>query len=205
MFPCAFGACVVMAHTRRPNVETEITVRSLLRFGLAALPAANAPLESLTPDQAAVGIILPAQQLGLYAVAAAFDNLPSILVTAFGTVALTRMISAIFRRGGDVSFVVEELKAVFDPQGGQWVAGRYIPSLLAAIGGVIETHMLRTGFMVAQQQPGTAPVGEPKALAVGSERPASGRGRNCPRCNMASLHRHEGCWVCDSCGYSKCG
>jgi ribonucleoside-diphosphate reductase alpha chain len=50
------------------------------------------------------------------------------------TVALTRMISAVFRRGGDVSFVVEELKAVFDPRGGQWMGGRYIPSLLAAIG-----------------------------------------------------------------------
>ena len=60
------------------------------------------------------------------------------------TVALTRMISAIFRRGGDVSFVVEELKAVFDPQGGQWMGGRYVPSLLAAIGGIIETHMIRT-------------------------------------------------------------
>ena len=52
------------------------------------------------------------------------------------TVALTRMISAVFRRGGDVTFVVEELKAVFDPRGGQWMSGRYVPSLLAAIGGV---------------------------------------------------------------------
>jgi len=62
------------------------------------------------------------------------------------TVALTRMISAVFRRGGDVSFVVEELKAVFDPRGGQWMGGRYIPSLLAAIGGIIERHMIDTGF-----------------------------------------------------------
>ena len=63
------------------------------------------------------------------------------------TVALTRMISAVFRRGGDVTFVADELKAVFDPQGGHWVAGRYVPSLLAAIGEVIETHMIRTGFL----------------------------------------------------------
>ena len=63
------------------------------------------------------------------------------------TVALTRMISAIFRRGGDVTFVVEELKAIFDPQGGQWMAGRYVPSLIAAIGEVIEAHMIRTGFL----------------------------------------------------------
>ena len=63
------------------------------------------------------------------------------------TVALTRMISAIFRRGGDVTFVVEELKAIFDPQGGQWMGGRYVPSLIAAIGEVIEGHMIRIGFI----------------------------------------------------------
>ena len=62
------------------------------------------------------------------------------------TVALTRMISAVFRRGGDVSFVVEELKAVFDPRGGAWMGGRYVPSLLAAIGDVIERHMTAIGL-----------------------------------------------------------
>ena len=60
--------------------------------------------------------------------------------------ALTRMISAVFRRGGDVSFVVDELKAIFDPRGGQWMGGRYVPSLLAAIGEVIERHMIEIGF-----------------------------------------------------------
>ncbi len=63
------------------------------------------------------------------------------------TVALTRMISAVFRRGGDVSFVVEELKAVFDPRGGAWMQGKYIPSILAAIGGVIEKHLVSIGFI----------------------------------------------------------
>lgn len=121
------------------------------------------------------------------------------------TVALTRMISAIFRRGGDVSFVVEELKAVFDPQGGQWMSGRYVPSLLAAIGGIIETHMLRTGFLV----PPTGEItSERKILAVGvgAEEPAPSQalGRTCPRCSMPSLRRQEGCWVCTSCGYSRC-
>ena len=66
------------------------------------------------------------------------------------TVALTRMISAVFRRGGDVAFVVEELKAVFDPRGGAWVDGRYVPSLLAAIGDVIERHMIAIGFLPAK-------------------------------------------------------
>ncbi len=63
------------------------------------------------------------------------------------TVALTRMISAVFRRGGDVAFVVEEMKAVFDPRGGAWMDGRYVPSLLAAIGDVIERHMIAIGFL----------------------------------------------------------
>jgi len=116
------------------------------------------------------------------------------------TVALTRMISAIFRRGGDVAFVVEELKAVFDPQGGQWMGGRYVPSLLAAIGQVIETHMIRTGFLVPEAQQG-AEAAQRQALAAGD----LGRGKTCPRCNSPSLYRQEGCWVCHSCGYSKCG
>src|SRR4029078_62116 len=63
------------------------------------------------------------------------------------TVGLTRMISAVFRRGGDVSFVAEELKAVFDPRGGSWMEGRYVPSLLAAIGNVIERHIINIGFL----------------------------------------------------------
>ncbi|WP_330447986.1 hypothetical protein FLP41_12380 [Paracoccus marcusii] len=66
------------------------------------------------------------------------------------TVALTRMVSAVFRRGGDVSFVVEELKAVFDPRGGAWMQGRYVPSILAAIGGVIERHLIETGFLAGE-------------------------------------------------------
>ena len=77
------------------------------------------------------------------------------------TVALTRMISAVFRRGGDVAFVVEELKAVFDPQGGHWMGGRYVPSLLAAIGDVIEAHMLRIGFLVAKREGAGKPCDRP--------------------------------------------
>jgi ribonucleoside-diphosphate reductase alpha chain len=119
------------------------------------------------------------------------------------TVALTRMISAIFRRGGDVAFVVEELKAVFDPQGGQWMDGRYVPSLLAAIGQVIEDHMVRSGFLV--RAPALPALPERQIAAVGETRGAEhGRGRLCPRCSSLSLHRREGCLVCDACGYSKC-
>jgi ribonucleoside-diphosphate reductase alpha chain len=76
------------------------------------------------------------------------------------TVALTRMISAVFRRGGDVTFVAEELKAVFDPEGGQWMGGRYVPSLLAAIGDVIEEHMIRIGFLVPEEGSVASPFGD---------------------------------------------
>ena len=111
------------------------------------------------------------------------------------TVALTRMISAVFRRGGDVSFVVEELKAVFDPRGGQWMGGRYVPSLLAAIGGVIERHMLEIGFL---KRDGEA-KGVGLQLAVGESRRSA-----CPRCGEQALTYQEGCATCLACGYSKC-
>ncbi|HET7153946.1 MAG TPA: ribonucleoside-diphosphate reductase, adenosylcobalamin-dependent, partial [Hyphomicrobiaceae bacterium] len=125
------------------------------------------------------------------------------------TVALTRMISAIFRRGGDVTFVVEELKAIFDPQGGQWMGGRYVPSLLAAIGQVIEGHMIRTGFLNPPAAAGSEAGDERQVLTVGEPREegperGAGAGRVCPRCGSPTLHRREGCWVCSSCDYSKC-
>ena len=115
------------------------------------------------------------------------------------TVALTRMISAVFRRGGDVSFVVEELKAVFDPRGGAWMEGRYIPSILAAIGGVIERHLVSTGFIEGE---GMGLKSDPKAevLAVG-ERPR----KACESCGSYEVRRIEGCMTCVSCGQSKCG
>jgi ribonucleoside-diphosphate reductase alpha chain len=112
--------------------------------------------------------------------------------------ALTRMISAVFRRGGDVSFVVEELKAIFDPRGGQWMNGRYVPSLLAAIGEIIERHMIEIGFMARRLD---SLSGLPSAYDI----PAEGaRARYCPRCGDASFVRMEGCDTCLSCGYSKC-
>ena len=130
------------------------------------------------------------------------------------TVALTRMISAVFRRGGDVSFVVEELKAVFDPRGGQWMKGKYVPSLLAAIGGVIEEHLIDIGFLSDPGALTERQAIEAKVMAMGGGRDAeptesAGRAaspfRQCPKCAQASLIRQEGCDTCTSCGYSKCG
>jgi ribonucleoside-diphosphate reductase alpha chain len=116
------------------------------------------------------------------------------------TVALTRMVSAVFRRGGDVSFVVEELKAVFDPRGGAWMQGRYVPSILAAIGGVIERHLIETGFLAGE---GLGLKSDPQAevMAV-SEAP---RGPACSSCGQYGMRMVEGCMTCPSCGHSKCG
>jgi ribonucleoside-diphosphate reductase alpha chain len=117
------------------------------------------------------------------------------------TVALTRMISAVFRRGGDVSFVVEELKAVFDPRGGAWVHGRYIPSILAAIGGVLEQHMIAIGFLEGE---GMGLKEDPKAgqQVVNLN---ENRGKACPSCGQFDMQMVEGCMTCRSCGHSKCG
>jgi len=131
------------------------------------------------------------------------------------TVALTRMISAVFRRGGDVSFVVEELKAVFDPRGGQWMGGRYVPSLLAAIGGVIERHLVEIGFLAPTESPRLIDaIEERMRLAAssrqGTQEPAAGGDSaksmgQCPNCGAAALSHQEGCDVCLNCGYSRCG
>ena len=116
------------------------------------------------------------------------------------TVALTRMISAVFRRGGDISFVVEELKAVFDPRGGAWMEGRYIPSILAAIGGVIERHLVSIGFIAGE---GLGLKSDPKAEAMRlGEAP---KGKACPNCGSYHLQMIEGCMTCADCGHSKCG
>ena len=115
------------------------------------------------------------------------------------TVALTRMISAVFRRGGDVSFVVEELKAVFDPRGGAWLEGKYIPSILAAIGGVIEEHMVNTGFILGK---GMGLKTDPKAEVVNL---SQSRSMSCSSCGQFEMRMAEGCMTCANCGYSKCG
>jgi ribonucleoside-diphosphate reductase alpha chain len=122
------------------------------------------------------------------------------------TVALTRMISAVFRRGGDVSFVVEEMKAVFDPRGGAWMEGRYVPSLLAAIGDVIERHMIEIGFLPSRERNHAARMAQVVNLTPPSHGRLPGpRLRQCPKCGEAALIRSENCDQCTSCDYSKCG
>jgi len=105
------------------------------------------------------------------------------------TLGLTRMVSAVFRRSADVSFVAEELKAVFDPRGGAWMQGRYVPSLLAAIGDLVERHLNGLGDAPKHEMEFAHPFA-----------PAS-----CPQCGAAKLVKIEGCNNCLDCGYSKCG
>ncbi|GMG83475.1 adenosylcobalamin-dependent ribonucleoside-diphosphate reductase [Paralimibaculum aggregatum] len=124
------------------------------------------------------------------------------------TVALTRMISAVFRRGGDVSFVVEELKAVFDPRGGAWMKGKYVPSILAAIGGAIEQHMREIGF-IGQGEGGIAAGAagasvETVTLGGGGAGAGGGVPTTCPSCGSYNTAMQEGCAVCLDCGFSKC-
>ena len=117
------------------------------------------------------------------------------------TVGLTRMISAVFRRGGDVSFVVDELKAVFDPRGGAWVGGKYIPSILAAIGGVLEEHMMKIGFI----KDSDTSLFHKSSEVTKVENLKLSRQKSCTSCGQFDLQMIEGCMTCRSCGYSKCG
>ncbi len=133
------------------------------------------------------------------------------------TVALTRMISAVFRRGGDVRFVAEELKAVFDPRGGAWLGGKYIPSVLAAIGGIIERHMddkrlqVHVGGVIRN---GTIDRETAKAELFGGRDFQSlnapftliiPKGKQCPKCSSFNTKNEAGCFQCLDCDHSKCG
>ena len=131
-------------------------------------------------------------------------------------VALTRIISAVFRKGGEVVFLIEELKAVFDPRGGYWQpGGKFMPSIVAEIGYVVERHLQTIGVM---QKPG---MDESQRLHVEAKRKEwelqhkqqdafaeSGYPEGaqlCPKCSTAALVMMDGCMTCLSCGDSKCG
>ncbi len=143
-------------------------------------------------------------------------------------VALTRIMSAVFRKGGDVTFLVEEMKAVFDPRGGYFQAGGvYMPSIVAEIGAVVEKHMKRIGLirdpeMSASQK---ALIAEKRAAveaaqgatraesaeAAASDGTATANGdfpptaMLCSKCNTKALVLMDNCQTCLNCGYSKCG
>ncbi|MBF0136228.1 MAG: TSCPD domain-containing protein [Magnetococcus sp. DMHC-1] len=116
-------------------------------------------------------------------------------------VALTRVISAVFRHAGSVTFLVEELRSVFDPRGGYFKpGGKYMPSLVAEIGECIEKHLIDIGLI-------RLPDLSPDLLAKRRLAKAEGISSNtqCPKCNQFSVVRLDGCETCLECGYSKCG
>ncbi|BAU50140.1 NrdJb [Sulfurifustis variabilis] len=133
-------------------------------------------------------------------------------------VALTRVISAVFRKGGDVTFLVEELHSVFDPRGGYFKKGRYTPSLVAELGDVIERHLKTIGLIPTEEMDTHRKQfleqkrAEVKARAVERERSESGEtsafpaeAQLCSKCSMKAVVMMDGCMTCLSCGDSKCG
>jgi len=91
---------------------------------------------------------------------------------------------------------------VFDPRGGAWVQGKYIPSILAAIGGVIERHLISIGFLEGE---GKGLKSDPQAEAMVVNADSKPRGKACPSCGQFDMRMVEGCMTCASCGHSKCG
>ncbi|MFK7955423.1 MAG: NrdJb [Lysobacterales bacterium] len=135
-------------------------------------------------------------------------------------VALTRVMSAVFRKGGDVTFLSSELQAVFDPRGGYFKkGGKFMPSLVAEIGAVVEHHMRVIGMikdevqdpeqaqMLAAKRAEVEAKAKPAATAEveadGESYPESAT--LCNKCNTKAMIVMDGCETCLSCGYSKCG
>jgi hypothetical protein len=134
-------------------------------------------------------------------------------------VALTRLMSAVFRKGGDVTFLVEELQAVFDPKGGYFKpGGKFMPSIIAEIGDVIEHHMQKIGLMEKEElsekqkfiidQKRAEVEDEQKKTEADSTGEESGYPTSatlCNKCNTKAVVVMDNCATCLSCGYSKCG
>lgn len=127
--------------------------------------------------------------------------------------ALTRVISAVFRKGGDVSFLTEELKQVFDPQGGYFKkGGRFMPSLVAEIGEAIESHLKVIGLIREEElsDDHMALIAEKRAAAVEEAANADNTAfppgsQLCKKCNVQAMVLMDGCMTCLNCGESKCG
>jgi len=133
-------------------------------------------------------------------------------------VALTRLMSAVFRKGGDVTFLAEELQAVFDPRGGYFKpGGKFMPSIIADIGAVIEHHLQKIGLMekeeLSEQQQLILDQKRAEAEASNQKRTAEAEGDGsypasatlCNKCHTKAVVIMDNCATCLSCGYSKCG
>jgi len=131
-------------------------------------------------------------------------------------VALTRIMSAVFRKGGDVTFIVEELKAVFDPRGGYWKpGGRFMPSLLAELGEVVEKHLTEIGMLKPPEldEHRKRLIAEKRAEFEAESRQQDAFAETtypdgaqlCTKCSTAAVVMMDGCMTCLNCGDSKCG
>ena len=130
-------------------------------------------------------------------------------------VALTRIISAVFRKGGDVTFLVEELKAVFDPRGGYWqTGGKFMPSIIAELGHIVEKHLIAIGLMAPPEldEHQKQILAEKRAEFEESKRQQDAFSSTeypegaqlCSKCNTVAVIMMDGCMTCLSCGDSKC-
>ncbi|HIF9416989.1 TPA: NrdJb [Photobacterium damselae] len=131
-------------------------------------------------------------------------------------VALTRIMSAVFRKGGDCTFLVEELRSVFDPRGGYWNQGKYVPSLIAEIGNIIEMHLIEIGMInkpeLDQHQQAfiDAKKAELSGNSVSNEQEQTDSNfppsaTLCYKCHAKAVVVKDGCQTCLNCGDSKCG
>lgn len=127
-------------------------------------------------------------------------------------VALTRIMSAVFRKGGDVTFIVEELRSVFDPKGGYWDQGKYVPSLIAGIGDVIERHLIQIGLLKTEKldEHQQALIDAKKQELAATDNDAQSgsfppSAQLCKKCQHKAAIMKDGCLTCLNCGDSKCG
>jgi hypothetical protein len=131
-------------------------------------------------------------------------------------VALTRIMSAVFRKGGDVTFIVDELKAVFDPRGGYWQpGGKYMSSIIAELGHIVEKHLQYIGMlpMDVLDEHQRKLVEEKRAAYEESKKQTDAFAKNvypegariCPKCSQMAAIMMDGCLTCLECGHSKCG
>ena len=131
-------------------------------------------------------------------------------------VALTRIMSAVFRKGGDVTFLVDELKAVFDPRGGYWQpGGTFMPSIIAELGHIVEKHLIEIGLLKSRELDETQQKfidakraeieAQSKQQDAFSEHSFPEGAQLCSKCNTAAAVMLDGCMTCLNCGYSKCG
>lgn len=116
-------------------------------------------------------------------------------------IALTRVISAVFRKGGDCIFLIEELKSIYDPNGGYFKKGKYIPSLVAEIGNVLEQHFIYLGIYQKDDSLAVAAQAMVKEKLPKTE----GKGQRCSKCGDFAVVLLDNCLTCMSCGDSKCG